>query len=274
MDPHFSFGMIADVQYCDGEPWRERFFRESADKLRQAIDTFNQRKLDFVIHLGDTVDKWDRSYADILPVFSEIKVPHYHITGNHDFEEIENYTQAEIFDLLSIPTRGYRSFTHQKWRFILLDGTEISTFSLDPEKRAQGEKMLPLLKKTGLPQAEPWNAAIGSEQFFWLREQLDASAAEGEEIILCCHYPIFPANDHNLWNDSEILSLISLYPHVKLWLNGHQHAGNYGQYEHIHCLTAVGMVEKHSSAYAIVNVYDNWIEIEGFGREVTRAMAI
>lgn len=267
MEVQFSFGLISDVQYCDGEPWRERFFKESPAKLRKAVSAFNARELSFVLHLGDVIDKWDKSFGEILPVFDEINAPLYHLPGNHDFEAIETFSEEEIFSLMDIPLPGYRSFSLKNWRFILLNGTEISTFSLNPTNKAYGDKLLGLLEKTNLPQAKPWNAGIGNDQFAWLQAEIESAAEAGETVIICCHYPIYPINDHNLWNDSEVLSLISQYPHVKLWLSGHQHDGNYGIYHHVHCLTLVGMVEKHETAYAIAHVYENRIEIEGFGRE-------
>ena len=267
MEVQFSFGLISDVQYCDGDAWRERYFRESPAKLREAVEAFNGRDLAFVLHLGDVIDKWDASFGGILPVFAEINAPLYHIPGNHDFEAVKRYSEEEVFKLMNIPNPGYRSFSLGKWRFILLNGTEISTFSLNPTNRVHGEKLLQLLEKAKLLQAKPWNAGIGVEQFIWLQKEIEAAAHRNETVIIGCHYPIYPANDHNLWNDSEILSLISQYSHVKLWLNGRQHSGNYGIYHHVHCLTMVGMVEKHETAYAIAHVYDSRIEIEGFGRE-------
>ena len=60
-----SFGWITDVHYCTS-PTRTipkedsiRVYAHSMAKMRQAIDLFNTRKLDFVIELGDFKDCLD-----------------------------------------------------------------------------------------------------------------------------------------------------------------------------------------------------------------------
>ena len=50
-------------------------------------------------------------------------------------------------------------------------------------------------------------------------------------------------------------------------MNGHNHAGEYGVVDGQHFLTLKGMVDSHESAYSVVNVYEDRLEISGFGRQ-------
>ena len=58
------------------------------------------------------------------------------------------------------------------------------------------------------------------------------------------------------------------------WFNGHNHAGNYGNFNKIHFLTMKGMVETETSgSYALVEVYFNKVWIRGSGREKGQILA-
>ena len=54
---------------------------------------------------------------------------------------------------------------------------------------------------------------------------------------------------------------------VVAYMNGHNHAGNYGVLAKRHFVTFAGMVNTEETAYAIVNVFADRLEIKGFGRQ-------
>ncbi len=53
---------------CSQDTKESRFYRESLSKLRLAVKDLNSYKLDFVVTLGDVIDKNFKSFADIMPV--------------------------------------------------------------------------------------------------------------------------------------------------------------------------------------------------------------
>lgn len=57
------------------------------EKLADAVQTFNERKLRFTIQLGDLIDRDMSSFDQILPVYEMIEGKKYHVLGNHDFPE-------------------------------------------------------------------------------------------------------------------------------------------------------------------------------------------
>jgi len=54
---------------------------------------------------------------------------------------------------------------------------------------------------------------------------------------------------------------------VKAYINGHNHKGKYGIKGGIHYLTCKGMVDSETTAYSIVRVYHDRLELSGYGRE-------
>ena len=57
-------------------------------------------------------------------------------------------------------------------------------------------------------------------------------------------------------------------------MNGHNHAGNYGEKNGIHYLTLKAMVDTEENAYAVMQVFDDRLEMSGFGREKDRSLKL
>ena len=92
--------------------------------------------------------------------------------------------------------------------------------------------------------------------------------------MLFCHFPVYPADPHNLWNAKEVMKLLEEFSCVKAYVNGHNHKGKYGIKKGIHYLTCKGMVETDQSAFSIFRVQDNQIDVLGYGRETDRLLKI
>jgi manganese-dependent ADP-ribose/CDP-alcohol diphosphatase len=269
-----SFGVVADLQYCDALPLKKRYFRNSIEKLKKAIEGLNDEGLDFVINLGDIIDMDWESFDGILPFFSEFKVPVYHVLGNHDYEVADD-KKGQVH--LKIGTEKYYDFSIKGWRFIVLDGNEISIFANLPGSSGyiQAEQWLREGEEQGKINANFWNGGIGKAQIDWLESRLNVAARREEKVIIFCHYPIYPPDRHNLLNQEEVLMLLKNYKGVKIWINGHNHDGNYGLFADIHFLNVNGMVEgEHDLAWSVVHIYENTIEVAGFGNEVSATLSI
>lgn len=272
--PLFSFGVVADAQYADKDPSGLRHYRASLDNLGAAANTFNGRDLKFVVHLGDVIDENFSSYDDILPVYDRIQAPHYIVLGNHEFS-VEESQKSEVVSRLGLEQRYY-DFVVEGWRFIAIDGQGLSTFAPAEGVLPQAKKMLEQLQQEGSQNAFDWNGGVEGVQLKWLQERLDLATENEESVILFCHFPVYPVGmAHNLWNDEEITRLLSSYPVVKAWFNGHNHAGYTAIMDGIHFITFKGMVNHpEENAYAIVHVYPDQIVIEGMGAEDTRVIPI
>lgn len=266
----FTIGVIADCQYCDADTGGVRFYRNSPAKLQACVAHLNTLDLDFTVHLGDFIDKNWESFDVVGPIYQQLKMPAYHVLGNHDFSVADD-KKAEVYRRLNMPSRYY-DFSVKGWRFVALDGNDISfhAYPADSPEYAAAEQYYTEHHIT----SPKWNGAIGPEQINWLRGVLEDATKRREPVVLMAHFPIFPENVHNLWNAAELLAIIDEYPCVKAWLNGHNHEGNYGERNGVHYVTFKGMVDTEETSYATVEVSDETLRVTGAGREEDRTLTI
>jgi len=108
----------------------------------------------------------------------------------------------------------------------------------------------------------------------WLRKTLERAEDSEEKVALFCHFPVYPADPHNLWNAKEVIALLEEFSCVKAYINGHNHKGKYGIKSGIHYLTCKGMVDTNESAYSIFRVQNNQIDVLGYGREPNQTLPL
>lgn len=271
--PLFSFGIIADVQYADSDPVGTKFYRASLEKLRKAITTFEKDSADFVINLGDLIDKDFVSYKPVMEIINSTSLKTYHVAGNHDYSVDPRYKKK--IPVLTSSKEGYYSFVYKNFRFIFLNGNELSIYASNNKAAIKkANDYISDLKNNGEINAIDWNGGIGSKQLNWLSEQLNRANAKAEKVFIICHSPVVPENIHNLLNYREVLPILEKYQNIIAWFNGHNHTGNYGNFNMIHFVTFKGMVETEAiNCFAIVEVYKNKIWINGYGREKSQILA-
>ncbi len=262
-----TFGVIADCQYCDCPSTTQRFYRHSPSKLKACIAEFNKNDLAFAVHLGDYIDKNFASFDTLQPIIDQLQTPLKQVLGNHDFS-VEETLKRKVPKRMGL-SRRYYSFKEQNWRFIALDGNDLSTFaSFGKRKQAEATHLLKEIEAAGNINAQTWNGGVSSRQIKWLEKQLRRADRKGESVILFCHFPVHPIDPHNLWNDRKIQEVLAAHPAVKAYFNGHNHAGAYGEKDGIHYLTFAGMVDTpDNTSYAIVRIQKDRILIQGFGRQ-------
>jgi len=269
------FGVVADVQYCDcaNAPEHNRYYAETMGRLSAAKDAFNQHELDFVISLGDIIDREWRSFDVILPVFDAIDAATYHVLGNHDFQ-VEDPKKHQVPERLGMPGRYYH-FVYRDWRFLVLDANDLSVQAHPPgsDRYAQSDAVYQRLASEQQEQARKWNGGIGTEQQLWLTAQLEAATRDSQSVVVFSHMPLVPLNLNTLWNYQEILALLERYDCVKAYFSGHYHDGNYQRTGGVHHVTFKAMLDTpEQSAFAIVVLSENEIAIHGYGREDSRIL--
>ncbi len=248
-DRPLTFGVLADIQYGDQDDSHSkagsRCYRASLGKLTECIEDLNNRDLDFVIQLGDLIDRRREDLQPVLKIYNQAKGPRYHVVGNHCLAAGKETLREELG-----LERFYYDFTipsRKAWRFIVLDGND------------------------------PGYGNIGHEQLAWLRSTLDQAAKKGEKVICFCHYAVLPSaavsGDH-MEVTEPVLKVIEDSGCVVAWFAGHAHAGGYGLQKGIHHVTFKGMVDGPINAYAIVRVLGDRLEITGFGRESNRVLPL
>lgn len=266
-----KIGVVADPQYADVPTLGTRFYRKSIQKLTDAVDYFNEVSVDLSVNLGDLIDRNWSSFNAMTGVLSKSKSPFYHVLGNHDFDVVEA-EKAAVAHRIGISARFYRVLA-PGWRFLFLDTNDVSLYATAEasEERREAESRLQELKSQRLPQAQSWNGALGSKQLVWIRGECSEAAKSGERVLLFAHHPIYPDNSHNLWNSEELKKLIAEHRVIAAWMNGHNHAGNFGVFEEVPMVTFKGMVETESTnAFSLLTLKKDGMEIIGHGREPSR----
>jgi len=272
--PSFRFGVIADPQYVDAKSSGSRHYRETIGKLKNAITGLNKHELKFVVTLGDVIDRDFKSFAPMMKLYSESKAPCRFVLGNHDFS-VADEKKSDVPKVLGMEAR-YFSEVVAGIRMLYLDGTDVSLFSQpkDSDVNQQAQKLQNSLRKLGRKHLHNWNSAVGAEQLQWVRKELQKAEAKKEKVIVFCHFPVMPLNhSHNLWNDAELVKELEASPQFVAYMNGHNHKGNYVEKKGRHYLNFKGMVETaNDNAYSVVSVYNDRIEIDGFGLEPDRSL--
>ncbi len=277
-NPEFTFGVAADAQYGDCPSLGTRHYRASLKKLAECVREFNAGKVDFAVHLGDFIEQDFTSFDSLLPIWNKLTMPNYHVLGNHDLSGVADEYKNAVAAKLGMKSRYY-DFKVKGWRFVVLDGNDLSVGGVFPrEGNPRYEEGLAMQKKVaaaGKPNAHSYNGGMGTKHVAWLKDKLQKACHAGEKVILFSHFPVFPPNLHNLWNDDQLLEVIESYECVVAYVNGHNHAGNYGQKDGVHYLTLKGMCETpDENAYAIVEVYDDRLKVVGYAREPDRELRL
>lgn len=273
--PLLRFGLIADPQYADLDPNAslDRHFRASLGKLAEAIGTFEGEDLSFIMTLGDLIDRGAEHFEAPLAIYRRSRHECLFLPGNHDFL-VDTEHLGRVHMRLGMPA-PYYSFVRNGIRLVVIDGCEESLFATVPGSPAHqaATARLEALKARGAVNAMDWNAGISERQFAWIAGQLEAARALGQRVIAMGHFPLYPHSDHALWDAEALADLFSSQPHVIAYLCGHYHAGGVSRAGHCWFLNLKGMVDTaQQNAFSTIALYEDRLEVTGFGREESRVL--
>jgi calcineurin-like phosphoesterase family protein len=266
--PLFAFGLVADCQYRDA-PGTHRRYDSCPAKLATSVQVFNDQHVAFVVDLGDIIDAGHASFSRVLTIYDQLEAPRYQVLGNHDFA-VDEARKSEVPDTLGLERRYY-DFAHAGFRFIVLDGNDISlhAYPQGTPGHARAREYL-----ASMPEETPtWNGAVGAEQMSWFTGTLEAACSRDERVVVFSHYPVFPEDPHNLYNADAVREVIADHNCVIAHASGHNHAGGYGIEDGVHYLTLKAMVDTEHTAFALVEVFAEHMQVRGFGREPDRTLA-
>lgn len=266
-----TFGWITDVHYSV-QPVRRipeedsiRVYAHSMAKVRQALDLFNTRNLDFMIELGDFKDCQDNGDREgtlnflrtIEELYRTYNGPRFHIAGNHDFDKI---TYADYLE--NTPNHG--AANGKSWYAFIFGGVKYIVLDACYNDRGGNHYSEGNFKWT--------TTLIPDEELNWFRMEL---ATGTEPVIVLSHQNL------NYWvkgvmdnwfinNASEVVEAMEKSGRVLAHFSGHYHRGWYGTRNGIHYVVGQGLVERplpHNTC-GIVSVDKNKnIYVEGFYNE-------
>ncbi|MBR5626997.1 MAG: metallophosphoesterase [Thermoguttaceae bacterium] len=294
-----SFGVIADVQYADIDDSINRQYRRSIVKLLEACGAFTEKKVDFVLQLGDLIDRNWESMTAVQELLEHTGLPFRHVLGNHDFL-VQDEKKPDIYTVLNRPKPGYDTFEikdtedpQNHWKFLLLNGNEISIYAAENDAERDLAQQEREKHPTGssenearLPQT--YNGSLSEKQLRWLDDELTDADRKGINTLVCSHFPLYAVSGSvkktnnslldnvglyfasmgiSTWNGQEVLDILDQHSSVRAYFAGHLHEGGYGLRNGVHHVTFRGTVEMSPNAYAFVRLQKDKIIIEGAGKQ-------
>ena len=250
-----SFGLVTDPHYADMPPKRNRYYRDSLAKMKQAVDSFNQRSLTFAVELGDFIDAGPSAQEDmeylrrISDVSHQFEGDRHFVLGNHC---VNSLTKQQLLYTCQAKTKTtYYSFDHGDFHFIVLDGN---------------------FRKDGVeykPGNYHWDdTALPAKQIEWLKADL-ARAKEKVTSIFIHQNMDDDGAPRNLDNSAKVRKILEEAENVAVVFQGHCHKGRYRRIGGIHYCTLHPMVigpSLKNNSYAIATLNrEGVLKIESFG---------
>lgn len=249
-----KFGLVTDSHYADIDAAGTRYYRESDNKMKECIGLMNQKKVDFIAHLGDfkngAPDRNLENLKRIESLYAGFNGPRYHVLGNHDTDSISKEDFLSVVNNTGIdPERTFYSFDRGGMHFVVLD----ANFTNNGEAYNQGNFH--------------WtDANVPEYQLSWL----DKDLADTDKPVIIFNHQLLDGDEgnHYIKNAATVRRILERNGNVLIAFQGHQHAGQYSEINNIHYYTLKAMVEgsgEENNAYAIVEVFDNLtVSISGY----------
>jgi predicted phosphodiesterase len=275
-----KFGVITDCQYADvdnSDLIPNRHFRFAKDKLSESIKFFNSRDdLEFVVHLGDFIDHDINNVKVLNEITKRLNVPLFHVLGNHDFyknwpDVNEKYSKDELVECFNMPS-SYYAKVFEKYKFLFLDTNEVGVIEhkVGTKEYEKGIEIINKLKFNKKINAQDWNGSIGDIQQIWLENELADAQDKNMSVIMFAHHQVYPEHREQALDPERITKYFDKFSCVKAYLNGHNHDGDFGFYSGVPCVTFKGMLDTYENSYSVVEIKDNKLLIEGYGREESK----
>lgn len=145
---------------------------------------------------------------EVIKVFSMNQKKHFHVLGNHCLRLPRDY----VIEKLGLKETAYSFFDIHSWRFVILDGTDISLYgrNTNSPQYLEAQEFLQAHPLSKCSYAQSWNSKIGSAQVNWLKRILKEAKDEGKKVICFNHYPLLSqasSEEHLLWNNQEIVEI-------------------------------------------------------------------
>lgn len=184
---------------------------------------------------------------------------------------------------------AYHFSPHPGFRFIVLDCYDISPLGREPtdERYMQGMAILEKHNKNDDKNDPPrvtsklkyvkYNGGISQEQLIWLDEVLTYSDSISEKVIISGHISLKAESCSEMcviWNNQDVLDVLYKHESVAAYFSGHDHEmhGYYLDEKGIHHRSFASVIETppaskggKETAFAIVNVFADKLEIQGHG---------
>ena len=278
-------GVITDMHRTTKADTDTRKFSASLPKMQVFVDAMRKVSPAFVIELGDFVDTLGagtdplKNLAQIESLFTSLPCAHYHVLGNHDFDNLKRNEMLDNIRNTGIPQRQ----TWYSW-----DAGNVHCIVLDADYTPKGFRPYDM----NTPEDTFWtwtDTIIPPQELEWLKKDLQKTSLP---VLLFSHQTLdrVDEQDHNIKNASAVRAILEDSGKVLAVISGHDHQGGYANIKGIHYVVmngnvgvsdtrswqatsqANGMDTHADNQYAVLEVYDCGkgsyrIALNGCGRQ-------
>ena len=199
-----NFAVISDVHYNDGSAKGEK--ADAVKILKGTVQRMNEEKPDFVVFLGDNID---RSKAPLLKGFlrtiSPIKSPYYIVVGNHDSYKYSGLNREEFAKIVSSNNPNQRKYTSN---YVFHPSSDIAAVIVDSVS----------------PGMFGPHGYFSQDTLSWLDKTL--KKYKNKKVIIFQHVPaVEPVENEraNILNEREYHDVLSRHNNVLMIVSGHYH---------------------------------------------------
>ena len=262
---HVTLGLITDLHYGEADPRGTRFYRESLGKLREAVQSFKQAKVDAVIELGDLIDSADSQSAvdelrfleKVMTELRTVEAPRGFTIGNHCLTKV---ARPDFLRAVGQP-RGHHTMQLGAWTVIILDACH---------------------KSDGTPYSAgnfSWDDTdIPAKQRDWLAHELKVAS---DHVLVCVHQRVDWTSPNRpttgVASAPAIREILEQSKKVRVVLQGHTHQNDYSYLKDIHYVTLRAAVEGSGEAnngYSLLSLYeDGTALLRGHREQLSRKLS-
>jgi len=285
--PMVKAGIITDMHHTTKDDTPTRKYSASQSKMEVFISTMKQQKPAFVVELGDFVDTLAqgtdpaKNLGEIENLFASFG-PHYHVLGNHEFDNLTREFVLKSIDNTGIPQgQTWYSWDSNGVHFIVLDADYTPTAPHRPYDMNTPTDTFWTWKDTFVP----------PQELEWLQKDL---ATTSLPTVVFSHQTLDRVDDqdHNIKNGSAVRKIFEDSGKVLVVLSGHDHAGGYANIKGIHYIVMNGNVGTSDSRpwldtsskegfdtandnqFAVLAIYAEGktgyrIKLDGYGRQAS-----
>lgn len=253
-------GLLTDIHYADKDAVNTRFYRQSIDKMNEAVEYFNAVNLNFVIELGDLIDaapsveqeiEWLKT---IEARYARLRASRHYVLGNHC---VDTLTKKE-FAAHTKAVGSHYSFEQNGFQFVVLDACFKEDGTPYERKNAHWQ--------------DTW---IPESQMAWLSDLLSKSDLP---TVVFAHQRLDHDEKHCVKNAAEVRSILEKRGNVLAVFQGHSHKNEYQEIGNIHYTTLVAMVDgegEADSGYGVLEILpDTTLRLQGFRKQISRDFLI
>lgn len=202
-----NFAVASDVHYSSKD------FQDSGREIAKApkalkgfVDRVNEKNYDFVIFLGDNIDKSKKDDLNgFFKAIKRMKTPYYIVMGNHDVHKISGMEKKEFLEIVSENNKRQRK---AQGSYYFYPTSDVIVVVLDSVS-------------SGMPSS---HGIFTQKTLVWLDEVLTKN--KNKEAIIFQHVPYMtPYEDpsHEILAKNDYRAVLSRHNNILAVFGGHYH---------------------------------------------------